>query len=924
MKRTILLLILLAFILSACNLPRPATGTPPAAPDYATQAAAAPPEFEMRAVSIVSPMSGETYPFFSSLPVFVSAASGKAEIVKQELLVNGQVAVAQQGEEIRPVLYWLANAPGRNTLQARIHTSDGQTLVSAAVEIHINPQPVGFDILHETAGGETFAGLAGQFGLNPQDVADYNPGVAASPDTPLPAGLLLRLPVEPSLPPEVLAAFAPEAPALSGSGATLPAPSETVFAPPLAPPFNPTLPPVFDRLYYYLSLDGGAWRRVPRLPEEFITPAQGFFNLDELLNGVVAPPAQGTLRAEVDAWGWSGGALVYIGRFEKIFVSEAGRAPFVILPGQLEICDLGAPACAQGLGQFGQAATRKTGGEAELRWSPPPGAQGGVWQVSRFPFDSACAPDPAGVFRSGGVNAGAAQTTFRVDFPAPGQDAYSIPIVQPGVGQVSLSSTWFPQTYYVRVLPVFDGVVQCVPSSVVTMTVAPQTPEVTVVPPTPQPAAPAPPVVFDVEIVQFTPIDFPDGRFSHCVVIKENPFYEQKSMIVDGWLGGPYIVNGQATQLQNIPPGTVLCPKPYVYQEPPFIEQAGQFLIDALNNISKAYEILKQLAVKLVVKAIPYCYASEFVEAYKDEIDSVCNAAAQVIVQAAMTYVGLPPSIPNYEQLKETAKGKLTDLAVQQLEEQTGLPCIEICQDFVRERVEEIWAAGETLLTNKQPGCIGEKEAHNQGFEPLCLPGNVKTDPDPRGLLLPAQVQVRVTRRADAPDSALPNSLLFETTCGLTVSTSAVNNAWVGQSIFLGTRFQTGKKEYWQGTTLNAYDLFQPEQLPIQLSSLLPGESREFHLALQPNQGKFPPQGSSQFWLPGRLALAQEYWYGNGQSANIVAYDDWEYYYLGAELSVWATASCTTRPNSLQDLAPSTSAASDTWVEQIPLEKKQP
>ncbi|MCS6993376.1 MAG: hypothetical protein NZP74_06035, partial [Anaerolineales bacterium] len=690
--------------------------------------------------------------------------------------------------------------------------------------------------------------------------------------------------------------------------------------PPPQPILDPSLPSVFDRVYYYLSLNGGPWSRVPRLPGEFITPTYGMFNLDEVLQGVVSAPAQGTLRAEIDAWGWNGGTLLYIGRFEKVFVAESGREPFVILAGQLEICDLAAPGCAQGFGNFSSQAFSNAGGKYELRWSPPPDAEGGMWQVSRWPFDEVCAPDPAGVFRSGGVNAGATQTTFSVEFPAPGQDAYSIPVVQPGVGHVSLSSSWFPQTYYVRVLPVFNGAVKCFPSNTVALTVDARKPEVTLLTPTPPPAAPAPPVMFDVEIVNFKPIDFPDGTFRNCVVILENPFYEKKSNFVDGWLGGPYMVDGQATVLQNIPVGTILCPQPYVYQAPPLIEQVGEFLKNTLNTISEVYAILKELVVKLVVKAIPYCYASEFVEAYKEEIDSVCNAAAEAIVAAAMTYVGLPPSIPNYEQLKETAKGKLTDLAIQQLEEQTGLPCIEICQDFIRDRVDEMWAAGEQLLSSKQTACVGTAEAHNQGFEPLCLPGNVKTQPDPRGILLPAQVQVKVTRRPDAPDSALPNSLLFDTSCHLTVVSSIVNEAWKGQSVFLGLN-QFGKQEYWQGTTLTAPDLFKPEHLSLPLNEMAPGESRAFYLALQPNQGTFPPHGGSKFWLPGRLGLAQDYWYNHGQSPNIISSDDWEYYYLGSQLTIDAVASCTTSPKSQQALVPSTSAAGDAWVEQIPAEK---
>ncbi|HXF86289.1 MAG TPA: hypothetical protein VNK49_12970, partial [Anaerolineales bacterium] len=164
MKRLFFFFTIFSILLVSCNLPRPAAGTPTMSASPTQEPTASLPAFELRAVSILSPASGETYPFFSSLPVFISTASGKAEIVTQELLVNGEVAVTQQGNEISPVLYWLANVPGRNTLQARIQTSDGQTLVSEAIEININPEPVGFDILHETTGGETLAGLAGQFG----------------------------------------------------------------------------------------------------------------------------------------------------------------------------------------------------------------------------------------------------------------------------------------------------------------------------------------------------------------------------------------------------------------------------------------------------------------------------------------------------------------------------------------------------------------------------------------------------------------------------------------------------------------------------------------------------------------------------------------------------------------------------------------
>lgn len=919
MNKSLLLLLVFSILLSSCNLPSAQlpTGSPSTqAAEFLAANQASPAVIHLRMVSIVSPANGEIYPFLSTLPVLVSAASGDADIVSQELLVNGETADTQRGGEIDVRLHWLANSPGANSLQVRIQTSDGQTLLSEPVQVNISPDPVGFDIVEPTTGVETITSLAGKYSIPAEKVLAHNPGLSVGIGDPLPAGLMIRLPVTPYIPPEVLAQAAPGVANPSAAPVNAPA-----FQSPGAPNFDLKVPPTFDEVYYYLSLNGGPWSRVPRLDGEFITPPAGFFNVEDALQGVVSAPSEGSLRAEVDAWGWSGGALVYIGHFEKIFFAEAGREPFAVLPGQLEICDGPSPTCAQGFGQFTGDVISNFGGKYELRWAPPPGATGGLWQVSRWPFDAACSPDPTGVFLAGGLNVAGAQSVFNLAFPAPGQDAYSIPFPQPGGSSASISSVWLPQTYYVRVLPVFGGAVKCTPSNPVTMTVDPRKQEVTVVTPTPLPAAPVPPVLFDVEIVEFKPIHFPKATFEKCVIIAENPFYEQNNNFVDGWMGGPYYVDGNVSMLQYITPGTMLCPQVYVYKEPPFVEKAGQFIKDALNTISEVYSVLKGLVVKLVVKAIPLCYSSEFIDAYKEEIDSVCNAAAEVIVAVAMSYVGLPPSIPNYEQLKDTSKGQITDLAIEQLEEQTGLPCIEICEEFIRERVDELWAAGESLLSNHQPACKDAHVAHLEGFEPLCLPGIIKTAPVPDSILQPAQAQVRITRRADAPDSSLPNSLLFKTSCSLTVSNSAANSSYVGQSIFLQQNHKTGALEYWSGEPLYAQNLFKPENIKVDLNNLAPGESDDFYLALQPNSGTFPPQGGSSFWLPGRLKLNQSYWNDNWLPANWIAYDDWEYYYLGAELTITASAICTTSPNSVQELAPSSSASSDVWVEQISSEK---
>lgn len=915
---------ILNFLLTSCALPRPlpeeaiatATATGPAAASATpSDTTTTKPVARLRMVAILSPQGGETYPLFATLPVMANVVSD-SNITQQELLINGEVVETQRGEAIFPKLHWVAASPGRKSLQVRVQTEDGETLFSQVVHVTIESQVTGFDLMHPVSEGQTLNTVAANLGRTPEELLASNPGLAAGLDDPLPPGLYLRIPFRPIVPPELL----PSAP--TGEGAASPNVGLSPFSPLTPPLFDLKSPPIFEKVYYYLSLNGGPWSRVPR-EGEFITPASGLFNLEEALKGVVSTPAQGTLRAEVDAWGWSGGALLYIGRFEKIFVAEPGKEPFAILPGQLEICDSSSPACQQGFGGFVETVIANDAATRELRWTPPAGASGGVWQISRFPFDEVCTPDPAGLFQSGNltVESGQSRVSFSLSFPAPGSDMYSIPIPQPGGGTNFLPSTWAPQPYYVRVLPSLNGTLKCVPSNTVVLISDPQKQEVNIITPTPLPAAPTPPELFEVEIVEFKPIRFPDYTFRNCVIITENPFYEKKADIVDNFLSGPYVVAGQVLMLKDIPPGSMLCPQPYVYKEPPFLEQAGQFIVNALNTISKAYEILKQLAIKLVVKAIPYCYASELLESYKDKIDSVCNAAAEVIVNAAMTYVGLPPSIPNYEQLKATAKGKMVELAVQQLEEQTGLPCIEVCEDFIRDRVEDVWAAGEQLLSNSQPACKGAAEAHNEGYEPLCLPAIVKTSPVPETLLQPATVQVRLTRRNDVPDSSLPSPLLFKTDCRLNITTFAVNDSYIGQSIFLGQNSQTGKLEYWQGAPLSADYLFKTESLGIKLNDFAPGQSQDFFFALQPNTGTFPPAGGSKFWLPGRLQLYQNYLNQVWVSTDWIAHDDWEYFYLGSQLTVTAGTLCTTSPNSVQNLAPSSSWVSDKWIEQIPSTK---
>ena len=62
-----------------------------------------------------------------------------------------------------------------------------------------------------------------------------------------------------------------------------------------------------DRAYIYLSIDKGAWQRIPADPQLFIEPTAGVLDA-----GLYLPASTGK-RLSIHAWGWSGGGLLDLG-----------------------------------------------------------------------------------------------------------------------------------------------------------------------------------------------------------------------------------------------------------------------------------------------------------------------------------------------------------------------------------------------------------------------------------------------------------------------------------------------------------------------------------------------------------------------------------------------------------------------------------
>jgi hypothetical protein len=68
-----------------------------------------------------------------------------------------------------------------------------------------------------------------------------------------------------------------------------------------------------DKIYCYLSVDQGPWKRIPYGSNKFIYADAKGFDLSKYLGNLISPPPGGSLTLELECWGWSGDTLVYLG-----------------------------------------------------------------------------------------------------------------------------------------------------------------------------------------------------------------------------------------------------------------------------------------------------------------------------------------------------------------------------------------------------------------------------------------------------------------------------------------------------------------------------------------------------------------------------------------------------------------------------------
>ena len=670
-------------------------------------------------------------------------------------------------------------------------------------------------------------------------------------------------------------------------------------------------PEALDKVYYYLSVDGEPWRRVPADPNSFIPPeglsdpsqpdeagaspsggelagetaggSRQIFDLASYLGDLGTQPSQQGHSIAVEAWGWSGGQLLLLGEFtRKVEISQLAK-PGLWLANQtkLSIC-IHPGECREGLGWADQTLVPWSPNEdhgRDLLWSTDSAeATGALWQLSTLPFGSNFDPSPPGLVATRALTG--TMGLLSVDFGNPTQETN-------GDSSATGGPAAIPTRTQPATRPLLEGLAaggedtlglmvdgaggflnpgmaavslprtyyaRAVPMNGNQQVGAPSNTVVVRYGPAQEqenPLVPLPPSIFEVRIEGFKPIVFPNDTLWGCVKITRNDRYtgELDAMAPDPW--------------SMLPVGMTICPEVYRGEgEAAWYESLWDFVEGALDWVASAYESIKNAVIDVVAAGLPFC-------------GDTCKAALRMGLNVGLVAVGLPPSLPSFDALTEMGEAYLVSF----LAEQVGPDCSEgsLCQKAIEEGIDTMKEAARAGGNN--PACVGDEEAHSNGREPLCLPPGVVGAPIEGSEFEPARLMVQLTRApepANVPEEDYQRYML-------SLYTTVTNDELVGRTVLVpvNTYMQDGAYVYAR-TDDRPLKVDEPlmgaalaVKEPLLIPRIKPGKSVTIPIDLYP----------TPYWIPGHREMIEE-------EGGYVKYDDWPKLYFSGKADFKVAIEC--------------------------------
>jgi hypothetical protein len=242
------------------------------------------------------------------------------------------------------------------------------------------------------------------------------------------------------------------------------------------------------------------------------------------------------------------------------------------------------------------------------------------------------------------------------------------------------------------------------------------------------------------------------------------PNYKVEILSYHGWIPpkdgheGCFVVTKTTTvtggfgQKITYKAGQPLCePEP---EEPSFLEAVVNFVVDTVNWVANTYQKLKDEVIDMVSQFVPAALC-----------DKNCLGT---LLDAGLMALGIPPSLPNFDQLMDQGLDYLASAAVEQigvpkaLQDMAAGPAKDLAIEQFKKTTEEQIKAGIKAGI--------EEMQKNLSSQVAWIADGVPVKPDPLGDYQPPAMTFRVTRKPGA--DACPSGSV---TVGGTVSNTTPN-----------------------------------------------------------------------------------------------------------------------------------------------------
>ncbi len=544
----------------------------------------------------------------------------------------------------------------------------------------------------------------------------------------------------------------------------------------------------------------------------------------------------------------------------------------------LSVCQQGNDCLKHGMSfSKGQVhfATGKLNSVLEFIWDADvPKLDGIIWQVSKYRFDKSNVQDnPQGLVRTGTENryykdGDLFKGNFYIefaDFTKP-----QIGLAEPSVtlkkkiskkekGELkkkqkiksSFNQTIVPviSYYFVRILPVVNGHIEYNASNVIALRFSdlPKDSNFEYYNPPKRDFSD----IYDVKLIDFTPIKPPTVPWGSVRVIgfDENLYRQHEKL-----LG---VKQQRDFYEEKLKKNELIIPETYKGEgSDNWVESLWGAATSAADWVSNAYEWPKDQFVKHVaglINTIPGV-----------NCDADCKKMLKAGLETGLVAVGVPPSLPNADELLDEG----IEYLAAEVSSQVG--CVDLCTDMIKSQIEEL---GKELSVLHRATVNNAEEAHRNGREPLSIPDWVNVKIVAESAIQPAKLVLQLSRNnIDVSDEETLDHYYIR------ISFSCTNNSYKsGQTISVPvyTVYKEGLPTNYRHAKLT---LKKEPMAPLWGSKLIAipkldkGETIRFSIFPEPGFG---------YLFPGHLKLIRD-------RGGHIFHDDWMEMYMDGNLKISA------------------------------------